>query len=109
MKWIQAGSYLIQPTEEGIPVAEIPSVPGMPQDAVVVYDGGEHALFFRNKKEGIILDFLNDLVKEMLMKAETMAICEISAESGAVAPIYRVPIIRSEEKINIETYRERSE
>lgn len=105
MKWVQAGSYIIQPTEEGIPVAEIPSIPGMPKDAMVVYDGGEHALFFRNKTEGIILDFLNDVVKDMLMKADKMAICEISKETGNVAPIYRVPIIHSKEKINVQTYK----
>ena len=105
MQWIQAGSYLIQPTKEGIPVVEIPSVSGMPKDAAIVYNGGDHALFFRNSELGIILDFLNEGVKVLLNEATEAAICETSVETGNVAPIYRVPVMHHVDKIDIKLYK----
>lgn len=104
MKWIQAGSYLIQPTKEGIPVVEIPSIAGMPKNASIVYDGGKHALFFRNEEVGMILDCLNNGVKALLDSVEEVAICEMSVETGNVAPIYRVPVIHSKDKLDITLY-----
>jgi len=105
MQWIQAGSYLIQPTKEGIPVIEIASVSGMPKDASIVYNGGDHALFFRNHELGIILDCLNEVAKGLLNNVSEAAICETSLETGNVAPIYRVPVMHYDDEINIELYR----
>ena len=108
MKWIQAGSYLIQPTKEGVPVVEIASVNGMPEDAAIVYNGGDHALFFRNHELGIILDCLNEGAKVLLNGVSEAAICETSIETGNVAPIYRVPVMHYDDKIDIKLYKRKA-
>ena len=52
MKWIQAGSYLVQPTHQNIPVIEFFSNLDEPQPIALVYNPEqEHALILRNKEE----------------------------------------------------------
>lgn len=105
MEWIQAGSYMVQPTAESLPVVEITSQPGQPKDACVVYDGGEHALFFRNKEKGVILDYINPAVRSLLYSAEEVGILEASPSSDNVSPIYRVPVIHHSKKLDIQLSR----
>ena len=35
----------------------------------IVYDGGEHALFYRNKENTIVLDYINPNIRQHLEKA----------------------------------------
>ena len=106
MKWIQAGSFLIQPTEEGIPVFTLHSLPDKPEQAFMIYNGGDHALFFRNKKVGMILDYLNPSAVEVLNQAQEAAICEVDPETDNMAPLYRIPVLHITQEMDIDLFKQ---
>ena len=103
MKWLQAGSYLVQPTQQNIPVIEIFTDLDAPAEVALVYNPKqEHALLFRNDKVGIILDYLDSKAIKLLDKATEAAVCEMDEKTQRVRYYYRVPIQRVKEKLNIQ-------
>lgn len=42
----------------------------------IVYDGGEHALFYRNKENTIVLDYINPNIRQHLEKAFKVLVVE---------------------------------
>ena len=54
--------------------------PSSPEKAKVVYDGGEHALLYRDTNETIILDFVPEEVKQDLERQKVVNVMECSAE-----------------------------
>lgn len=92
MKWIQAGSYAIQPTKEGIFVLEIPSSDTKTDLPTLIYDNGEHALLYRNQESGMVLDYIHPKVRNDLYNAKEVAVCEYDLEKDEVSDFYRIPV-----------------
>ena len=47
-----------------------------PQSAVLIYDGGDHALLYRTPQSSVLLDFIHPEVRPFLLKAEQVLIAE---------------------------------
>ena len=102
MKWIQAGSFLVQPTQQNVPVIEIFTDLGDPTSVALVYNPKqEHALLFRDDKTGIILDYLDPKTIKLFDLASEAAVCEMDEKTQRVRYYYRAPIQRIKEKLNI--------
>ena len=52
----------------------------------IVYDGGEHALLYRNKESTIVLDYIHPMVRENLSGAHSVLIVE--AQGSAIIREY---------------------
>ncbi len=63
---------------------------GAPEDPRIVYDGNEHALFYRNKGFSITLDFIHPEAREPLSKVSTVLMVEF--EKDEVVREYDVPV-----------------
>ncbi|MBE6449448.1 MAG: hypothetical protein E7013_01950 [Alphaproteobacteria bacterium] len=100
-QWLLAGAYLVQPTEDGKLVFELPSIADAPSNACLFYDGNEHALLYRNEQNGIILDYINPEVRNTLQKSTTALIIELNTEDGEVKRSYPVAV-KLVEKINVQ-------
>lgn len=47
----------------------------------IVYDGGEHALLYRNEMNTIVLDYIHPMVRDNLSKASSVLIVEAQGSS----------------------------
>jgi hypothetical protein len=56
-------------------IASRESEPEKPQ---LIYDGGEHAILYRNKGNTIVMDFLHPDIRPYLSKAQTILISEVN-------------------------------
>ncbi len=52
----------------------------------IIYDGGEHALLYRNKESTIVLDYIHPMVRENLSGAHSVLIVE--AQGSAIIREY---------------------
>lgn len=100
-KWHQAGCFLVQPTTSGKLVFEVPSISDEPNKACLFYDGNEHALLYRNEKNGIVLDYVNPAVRSDLKQSKEAFIMEFNLKNGDVKRSYPVGV-KTVEKINIQ-------
>ena len=101
MKWIQAGSFLVQPTQQNVPVIEIFTALGKPHPLALVYNSKQkHALLFRDETEGIILDYLDLRSIKYFEQAKEVAICEMDESTQRVRYYYRVPVQRVQNQLN---------
>lgn len=61
-----------------------------PIDAKILYDGGEHALLYREPEKAILLDFLAPEIRKPLKKCTEVLISEVTAFK--VEREYNVPV-----------------
>ena len=61
-----------------------------PEDAKIIYDGGEHALFYRSPDKTIILDYIHPEIREPLKNSSNVLISEVT--SFKVEREYDVPV-----------------
>ncbi len=47
-----------------------------PKSAVLIYDGGDHALLYRTPESSVLLDFIHPDVRPYLLKAKQVLIAE---------------------------------
>ncbi len=103
MDWLQAGTFLIQPTKQNIPVIEMYTHLDEPKPTALIYNPQqEHALLFRNEEVGIVLDYLNPKSLALFNKAKEVAVCEMDPKTQQVRYYYRLPIRRVKDKLNIQ-------
>ena len=103
MKWLQAGAYLVQPTQQKVPVIEIFTDLDNPTAVALVYNPKqEHALLFRDDKVGIVLDYMDSKTIKLLNQASEAAVCGMDEKTQRVRYYYRVPVQRVKEKLNIQ-------
>ena len=103
MKWIQAGAYLVQPTKQNIPVIEIFTDLKKPHPLALVYNPKQnHALLFRSKTLGIILDYLDSKSIECFNRATEVAVCEMDKNTQNVLHYYRIPIQRVQDQLDVQ-------
>ncbi|MCK5295776.1 MAG: hypothetical protein KAJ75_02690 [Alphaproteobacteria bacterium] len=67
---------------------------GEPEDSTILYDGGEHAMFYRDKETAVVLDYLPPETYEAWNNAETILIAEYKEDATEEEPVraYDVPI-----------------
>ncbi|MGD9637478.1 MAG: hypothetical protein AB7U85_00290 [Alphaproteobacteria bacterium] len=61
-----------------------------PEDAKIIYDGGEHALFYRSPDKTILLDYLHPEIRDPLTKCAEVLISEVTRLK--VEREYNVPV-----------------
>ncbi len=79
MKLEQEQQYEIALSEENELMITIKQRDGEPTQSLVLYDGGEHALFYRDAERTIVLDYIHPQVRELLKKASKVIIAEVDA------------------------------
>ena len=62
------------------------------KNPAILYDGGAHALFYRNGDETIVLDNLHPKARPILSLGGTVAITEIDPNSEKVVRQYPVSV-----------------
>lgn len=92
MQWVQASYYLIQATKQNKPVVELLDVGDEPTDPVLLYDGKNHALLYRNNQTGVILDYLDPRAQVLLKQSTSVAVCEFNPQTQDVRRLYDVPV-----------------
>ena len=92
MQFYQAGFFIIQPTKQGIPIFQIPSLDGEPKNAYLSYDGKEHALLYRNDKCGMVLDYLNPHARQILSSSKKAFMIEFDVNTEELKRSYYVQI-----------------
>lgn len=85
---IHENDYKVILTHEGTPVFLIKCREHEPEKPFLLYDGGNHATFYRREHETILFDHLNEKVIEVLKKTDKIVIFELSDEIEDVARDY---------------------
>jgi len=88
MSLTQECSYCVFPSEEGIFVVAISARETDPFNPVVLYDGGEHALFYRNGEDVIALDYLNPKLQADFFEAAEVQIAEVNPQTHDIIRHY---------------------
>ena len=60
------------------------------ENTKVVYDGGQTALLYRNKKDIVALDFIHPAIRSDLKKKKEVLIVEVNG--GAIVREYMTPV-----------------
>ena len=89
---VQEKNYFVIPCKENRLIFAITARDTKEQDPIILYDGGKHALFYRNKEETIILDYLDNRVKPSLLTGQNIAFTEIDPESEKMVRQYPVQV-----------------
>ncbi len=69
--------YSVIITNEGPLVFIIKARDTEPESPFLLYDGGNHATFYRGEHETVLFDFLNEQVVPILQKAESIVVFEV--------------------------------
>jgi hypothetical protein len=67
--------------------------PGEPENPQLVYDGGEHAVLYKNKETAVILDYINPAVREKLLGEPKILIAEYSRKEDRVIADYIAEVV----------------
>ncbi len=73
--------FVVAEGEEGELYIFIEAKKNSPEHPKVVYDGGDHAVFFRSPEEKIILDYIHPEVRDKLRKASGVIMVETILEN----------------------------
>ena len=92
MKLYQADCFLIQPTKQGIPVFEIPSLDDEPKNAHLSYDGKDKAVLIRNSENSLLLNYINPQAQKILSKAQKAFMIEFDLKTEQLKRSYYVQI-----------------
>lgn len=82
--------YQVIITHEGVLVFLIKSHLREPEKPFVLYDGSNHATFYRRSDETILFDYLNEQVVPLLTQANHIVVFELDDEQEDVSRNYEV-------------------
>ena len=80
--------YSVIITNEGSLVFIIKARDTEPESPFLLYDGGNHATFYRGEHETVLFDFLNEQVVPILQKAESIVVFEVDDEIEDISRDY---------------------
>ena len=84
-------------TEKGDLVCVIPVLETkQPSQPKILYDGGEHALFYRAPGETFVLDYLNEVVQVVLKQTQKLLMFEVDLQEQNVILDYFVQVMMVE-------------
>jgi hypothetical protein len=88
---IQEGNYKISVSRGKEILVSINSRENYPgEKCSIIYDGRDHALFYRNKKETILLDYVTDSFRDIVPVEKKIYVAELL--DGQVEKFYIVPV-----------------
>ena len=87
-----AKNYEIIISDEGVPVFVIDANRSKPDNAILLYDGGNHATLFRNDHDVVLLDYLHDEAKKYISDASWAMILEKNKTGDKILKDYKVMI-----------------
>lgn len=86
-------NYFILPIEDDKLVFALTARESEPQKhPAILYDGGPHALFYRNEDETIVLDWLHKKARPILSMGGTVAMAEIDPNTEKMVRQYPVVV-----------------
>ena len=98
----QLESYTAFLTEAGGLVLVLPPVgANVPENPKIVYDGGEHALFYKTPTQVYILDYLNKVAQEALKEQTSILLFEVNTDLQMIIRDYDVPVELTPDPLNI--------
>ena len=84
-------------TENGDVVCVIPAVQGgNPEQPKILYDGHQHALFYRAPGQSFVLDYLNDAIQIALKRTDKVLLFEVDLDQQDIVTDYFVPVVQTE-------------
>ncbi len=90
----QLKQYTCFISETGMLIIVIPAIQGLPHATPkILYDGGDHALFYRRADEPFILDYLNDAAKIVLRQGGKVLLFEVDTHTQNVISDYFLPVV----------------
>lgn len=93
MKYNIEGYYDILLNEKKELMISVKSKPENPENSVILYDGGTHAIFYRRHDETILLDYIHPEARNILFSTPTVLIAEINDNTAySVEKAYDVPV-----------------
>ena len=84
--------YEVLLSDEQIPVFILKHKELTPNSPFILYDGGQHATFYRSKNEVILFDFLPKEIHNIMKEAKFAIILEMNTEQNDVVLDYKVNI-----------------
>ncbi len=93
----QLKRYTVFLNEKGDLIVVIPFIAdSQPAQPKILYDGGQHALFFRTPDNVIIMDYLNEAAQIVLKQAGKILLFEVDLEKQSIVSDYFVPVVMCE-------------
>ncbi|MFV0627312.1 MAG: hypothetical protein ACK5N8_08195 [Alphaproteobacteria bacterium] len=94
---LHAREYEIITTQEGALVFAIKPCGDEPDFPILIYDGGNHATFYRTSDDVMLLDYISFEVQNQLKKSKFILVTEIDNNKGEIIRDYkaRVKIFKS--------------
>lgn len=89
---IKEDAYVVLPTTEDEVVFALSIEEDEPEDPKILYDNGDHALFFHSPKNVVILDFLHEDVQRKLEFLDRAFVVEIDYKIKKLQRNYEVPV-----------------
>ncbi len=84
-------------TENGDVVCVIPAVQeNEPVEPKILYDGREHALFYRAPGQSFVLDYINEAIQIALNQTDKILLFEVDLDQQNIVTDYFVPVVRTE-------------
>ncbi len=74
--FVKANDFIIAESSKGDLYIFIEAQANTPKDPKIVYDGYEHAIFFRTPEDRIILDYINPEIRDRLRKSKEVVMVE---------------------------------
>lgn len=88
-KFEQENFYEFHLNKKNELMVSIKSRSDTPENPLLIYDGGEHALFYRKKDQVILLDFIHPEVRPFLKEAKIILFSE--TQNYQIIRDYNVP------------------
>lgn len=84
-------------TENGDVVCVIPAVRhGHPEQPKILYDGHDHALFYRAPGQTFVLDYINEAIQIVLKQTDKVLLFEVDLDQQNIITDYFVPVVQTE-------------
>ncbi|MBO5997107.1 MAG: hypothetical protein J6P93_01080 [Alphaproteobacteria bacterium] len=62
------------------------------QMPIILYDGGKHALFYRNEQETVVLDYIDSKIVPYLASGQNVVMAEINPKTEELTRQYPVSV-----------------
>ena len=89
---IQEQEYEVVISEENIPIFILKHKEGVSLNPIILYDGSNHAVFYRTSSEVILFDYLPKEIHKILLSTKFALVFEMNIEQTDVVQDYKVKI-----------------
>ncbi len=110
MEWKQATDYQILHTRDNKLMFVIPASKEnkKPQTPHLIYDGKDHALLYKDEKQGVVLDYIAKQCSKELLNATDVFICEYDIANKKVQNTY-VANVNKVKRLNVKLFKDKKQ